>query len=247
MSASVPTCVCVHSSIIVRHGFSFVYRWIYSHDSSLPSKEENRLLCDPDIPALHHDSHPLPGLLLAQSRVGASQDCLWWVFCVDYSDSSPFYVTEKGNSIHPTQTRHYGQEASLTFLTLPSYSPGLMSNIAVLWMVHFDVKKMRKYWTFLFYVCDCSLWETAKQYKEKNWCVVLSSVLMQLSAIRFCCTHIAFIAFSNEKNNKINNYLTIMRSWSLKKKKLCNYVIVTLQSCLYILANHDGRWWHHCS
>lgn len=29
---------------------------------------------------------------------------------------------------------------------------GLMSNITVLWMVHFDVKEMRKYWTF-FILC----------------------------------------------------------------------------------------------
>lgn len=148
------TCVCVHSAITVCHGSPFIYRWIYSHDSSLPSKEENRLLCDPDIPALHHDSHPLPGLLLAQSRVGASQDCLWWVFCVDYSDSFPFYVAAKVNIIHPTKTRHNGGTTGGKFNLCDTLVIilGLMSNITVLWIVHFDVKKMRKYWTF-FIVC----------------------------------------------------------------------------------------------
>lgn len=60
--------------------FPLVLRWIHSHDGSLPSEEEDRLLCDPDISALHHDGHPLPGLLLAQPRVGAGQNCLWCVF-----------------------------------------------------------------------------------------------------------------------------------------------------------------------
>lgn len=55
-----------------------VSRRIHSHDGSIPPEEENRLLCDPDVPALHHDRHPLPGLLLAQPRVGAGQDRLWW-------------------------------------------------------------------------------------------------------------------------------------------------------------------------
>jgi len=54
-------------------------RWIHSHDSSLPFEEEDRLLCDPDVSALYHDGHPLPGLLLAQPGVGAGQNCVRWV------------------------------------------------------------------------------------------------------------------------------------------------------------------------
>lgn len=175
MSASVPTCVYIHSSITVHHGFPFVYRWIYSHDSSLPSKEENRLLCDPDIPALHHDSHPLPGLLLAQSRIGASQDCLWWVFCVDYSDSSPFYVTEKGNSIHSTQTRHYEQEASLTFVTLWLLSWAdvkycCFMNGPLRYKENEEILDL-----FYFKFVIAAKWETAKQFKEKK--MMCSAVL----------------------------------------------------------------------
>ena len=46
-----------------------LHRRVRRDDNVLPPEEEDRLLCDPDLPALHHDRHPLPGLLLAQQRV----------------------------------------------------------------------------------------------------------------------------------------------------------------------------------
>ena len=78
-----------------------VFRWIHSHDSSLPSEEEDRLLCDPDISALYHDGHPLTGVLLAQSRVSASQNCLWWGFHFNISNSIHIFHRER-KQIYPT-------------------------------------------------------------------------------------------------------------------------------------------------
>ena len=57
---------------------SFLRRWIHSDDGSFPSEEEDRLLCHPDVPAVHHDSHSFPGVFLAEQRIGASEDCVWW-------------------------------------------------------------------------------------------------------------------------------------------------------------------------
>lgn len=51
-------------------------RRVRCDDNPLPPEEENWLLCDPDISALHHDSHPLPGVFLAEQRVCPCQDCL---------------------------------------------------------------------------------------------------------------------------------------------------------------------------
>lgn len=53
------------------------HRRVCCDDNPLPPEEENRLLCDPDISTLHHDSHPLPSVFLAQQRVRPCQDCLW--------------------------------------------------------------------------------------------------------------------------------------------------------------------------
>ncbi|KAG7255603.1 hypothetical protein CRUP_023081, partial [Coryphaenoides rupestris] len=49
---------------------------IRGDDHPLPPEEEDRLLRDPDVPALHHDRHPVPGVLLAQQGVRARQDRL---------------------------------------------------------------------------------------------------------------------------------------------------------------------------
>lgn len=57
---------------------SFLRRWIHSDDGSFPSEEEDRLLCHPDVPAVHHDSHSFPSVFLAEQRIGASQNCVWW-------------------------------------------------------------------------------------------------------------------------------------------------------------------------
>lgn len=49
-SASLTACLC---------------RGVCRHDHTLPSQEEDRVLCDPDLPTLYYDGHPVPGLLLA--------------------------------------------------------------------------------------------------------------------------------------------------------------------------------------
>lgn len=53
------------------------HRRVRSDDNPLPPEEENWLLCDPDISTLHHDSHPLSSVFLAQPRVRPCQNCLW--------------------------------------------------------------------------------------------------------------------------------------------------------------------------
>jgi len=51
-------------------------RPVHRDDGPLLPEEEDRLLCDPDIHAVLHDRHPLPGVLLAQQRVRPRQDRL---------------------------------------------------------------------------------------------------------------------------------------------------------------------------
>lgn len=53
------------------------FRRVCGDDDPLPPEEENWLLCDPDISPLHHDSDPVPGVVLAQQRVRPCQDCVW--------------------------------------------------------------------------------------------------------------------------------------------------------------------------
>ncbi len=55
------------------------HRWVHCDDGPLPPEEEDRLFCDSDVPAVHHDRHPVPGVLLAQPRICSSPDCFWWV------------------------------------------------------------------------------------------------------------------------------------------------------------------------
>lgn len=45
------------------------HRRVCGDDNPFPPEEENWLLCDPDVPPLHHDCHPFPSLILAQQRV----------------------------------------------------------------------------------------------------------------------------------------------------------------------------------
>lgn len=49
-------------------------RWICGDDRSLPPEAEDGLLHDPDVHPLHHDSHPLPSVLLDQQGVGPSEN-----------------------------------------------------------------------------------------------------------------------------------------------------------------------------
>lgn len=44
---------------------SYLCRGVCRHDHTLPPQEEDWVLCDPDLPTLHYDGHPVPGLLLA--------------------------------------------------------------------------------------------------------------------------------------------------------------------------------------
>ncbi len=54
-------------------------RWIYSDDCPFPSEEEDWVLCDPDVPALHNDRHLIPSVFLAQPRVCPRTHSFWWV------------------------------------------------------------------------------------------------------------------------------------------------------------------------
>lgn len=73
-----PKCIC---SLWLSCVLSADHRRVRRDDNPLPPEEENWLLCDPDISALHHDSHPVPSVFLAQQRIRPCQDCLWWVVC----------------------------------------------------------------------------------------------------------------------------------------------------------------------
>ncbi|XP_069568904.1 uncharacterized protein [Brachyistius frenatus] len=49
---------------------------VHGDDGSLLPEEEDRLLCHPDVHAVLHDRHPVPGVLLAKQRVGPREDRL---------------------------------------------------------------------------------------------------------------------------------------------------------------------------
>lgn len=49
-------------------------RGVHCDDGPFPPEKEDWLFCDSDIPALHHDSHPFPSVLLAQSGIGSCED-----------------------------------------------------------------------------------------------------------------------------------------------------------------------------
>lgn len=54
-------------------------RWIYCNDSSFPLEKKNWVFCDSDLSALHHDCHSLPSVILAEQRICACKNCVWWV------------------------------------------------------------------------------------------------------------------------------------------------------------------------
>lgn len=56
----------------------FSHRAVHSNDGPFLLEEEDWLLCHPDLHALFHDCHPFASVVLAQPRVSASKDCLWW-------------------------------------------------------------------------------------------------------------------------------------------------------------------------
>lgn len=64
------------------------HRWVHCDDCPLPPEEEDWLFCDSDVPAMHHDRHPVAGVLLAEPRVCSSPDCFWWVSSLSESRSS---------------------------------------------------------------------------------------------------------------------------------------------------------------
>lgn len=74
-----PPCVCLSLS------FSLLsLRRICSDDNIFPFEKENRLLCDSNLPPVHHDCHSVSSLLLAEPWIGSRSHCVRWVLFLSY-------------------------------------------------------------------------------------------------------------------------------------------------------------------
>lgn len=73
---------CISLYIYMKPGSdpdSGLLRWIHCDDGSFSPEEEDRILCHPDLPPVHHDRHSFPSVFLVEQRISAGQDCVWWV------------------------------------------------------------------------------------------------------------------------------------------------------------------------
>lgn len=68
------------SSVLTRRvSLCVSLRGIRGDDDVLPPEEEDWLLCDSDVPAMHHDRHTVSSLLLAEQRVRSRPHRVRWV------------------------------------------------------------------------------------------------------------------------------------------------------------------------
>lgn len=54
----------------------FSSRTVHSDDGPLLPEEEDWIFCHPDVHALLYDCNPVPGVILAQQRIGSCEDRL---------------------------------------------------------------------------------------------------------------------------------------------------------------------------